>query len=120
MDRVPTWTGCVVYQSELQQGAEDERQTDAGPHVDGLGVGHGRKWRVDTGSLRCHGEQRGDAERYAGRHRALIEPEGHPGHDDQHAAGNVDLDQVVRELSLEQEIHLETTVFTWRRDTNRA
>lgn len=102
--------GRVVDQRELEQRAEHKRQTDARPHVDGLRVGDGRQRRVDAGRLRGHRQQRGDPQRDARRHRALVQPERHPRHDHQHAAGDVDLDQVVTELPLEQQIHLQTAV----------
>ena len=40
----------------------------------------------------------------------LIQPEGDPGHDDEHAARDVDGDQVVGELPLEDQLHLEAAV----------
>lgn len=52
--------------------------------------------------------------RHPRRHSALIQPEGDPRNDHQHAARNVDLDQVVRELSLEQQVYFQTAVFTWK------
>lgn len=42
-----------------------------------------------------------------------IEPEGDPGDDDQHTAGYVDLDEIVGELTLEDEQDLQATVFAW-------
>ena len=41
-----------------------------------------------------------------------VEPEVDPGHDDQHAAGHVDGDEVVRELALEHQVHREAAVLT--------
>ena len=38
----------------------------------------------------------------------------HPRHNDQHAAGDVDCDQVVRELPLEYKLNLQTAVFPWK------
>lgn len=102
--------GRVVDQRELEQGAEHERQAHAGPHVDGLCVGHGRQGRVDAARLRGHRQQRGDAQRHARRHSTLVQPERHPRHDDQHAARDVDLDQVVTELALEQQVHFQAAV----------
>lgn len=104
--------GRVVDQCELEQGAEHERQTNARPHVDGLGVGDGRQGRVDAGRLRGHRQQRGNAQRHACRHRTLVQPEWHPRHDHQHTARYVDLDQVVTELALEQQVHFQAAVFT--------
>ena len=40
----------------------------------------------------------------------LVQPEGDPGHDDEHAGRDVDCEQVVGELSLEHEDNLETAV----------
>ena len=79
-----------------------------------LGVGDGRQGVVDAGGLRGHGQQSGDAEGDAGRHGVGVQPERHPGHDDQHAARDVDLDQVVGELALEQQVHLQTRIFACR------
>ena len=44
----------------------------------------------------------------------LVQPEGDPGHDDEHAARDVDGDEIVGELSLEDELHLETAVLSWK------
>ena len=82
------------------------------PHVNGLGVGHGWQGVVDGGRLGGHGEEGGDAERDSGGHGIGVEPEADPGDDDKHAAGDVDGDQVVRELSLEDQLDFQATVFT--------
>ena len=66
-----------------------------------------------TWYLSGHGEQRGDTERHAGRYGVRIEPEGDPRNDDQHAAGYVDLNQIVGELSLEDKQNFKATVFAW-------
>ena len=78
-----------------------------------LGVRDGRQRVVDTRGLGRHGQQCGDTERHPGRYSVGVEPERHPGHDDQHATRNVDLDQVVGELALEQQVHLQTRVLAW-------
>ena len=39
-----------------------------------------------------------------------VEPEVDPGHDDEHAAGHVDGDEVVGELALEHKVHREAAV----------
>ena len=41
-----------------------------------------------------------------------VEPEVDPGHDDEHAAGDVDGDEVVGELPLEHQVHRQATVFS--------
>lgn len=50
-------------------------------------------------------------ERNASWNGSLVQPEGHPRHDYQHATRNIDLDKVVRELALEQKVYFEATVF---------
>ena len=65
---------------------------------------------ADAPHLCGHGEQRGDAQRHAGRHRLGVQPEVDPGHDDEHAARHVDRDQVVGELSLEHQVHRQAAV----------
>ena len=59
---------------------------------------------------------------YTSRYGALIQPEGHPGDDDQHTAGYVNLDEIVAELSFEEQIHLQTAVLPCRatRKSRRA
>ena len=52
-----------------------------------------------------HGQEGGHAQGDPGRHGVGVQPEGDPGHDDQHTAGNVDCQQVVRELPFKGEVH---------------
>ena len=60
-----------------------------------------------------HGEEGGHAQRHPGRHRVGVQPEGDPGDDDQHTAGNVDCQQVVGELPFKGEVHREAAVLAW-------
>ena len=57
-----------------------------------------------------HGEQGGDAKGDSGGDWAVIKPEADPGHDDQHAGGDIDGEEVVGELPLEHQHHLEAAV----------
>ena len=57
-----------------------------------------------------HGEQGGDAQGDPGGDSVGVQPEADPGDDDEHAAGDVDRDQVVGELPLEDQLHLEAAV----------
>lgn len=50
--------------------------------------------------------------RHPRRHSALVQPEGNPRDNHQHAARDVDLNEVVTELPLEKQIHFQATVFT--------
>ena len=61
---------------------------------------------LTTDLLGGHGEQRGHPQGHPGGHRVGVQPEADPGHDDQHAARDVDGDQVVGELPLEDQLHL--------------
>ena len=46
------------------------------------------------------------------RHRVGVQPEGDPGHDDEHAARDVDGDEIVGELALEHKVNGQATVFS--------
>ena len=48
-----------------------------------------------------------------GRDGVLVQPEADPGDDDEHAAGDVDRQQVVGELPLKGEVHGEAAVLAW-------
>ena len=68
-------------------------------------------WTVSD--LLCgHGQQSGHPQGHPGGHSVGVQPEADPGHDHQHAARHVDGDQVVGELPLEDELHLQAAVFT--------
>ena len=69
------------------------------PH---LGVSHGRQGVVDAGGGGGHGQQGRDGQHHPGRGRLVVQPEGHPGHADRHEGGDVDCEDVVRELKCEQ------------------
>ena len=60
--------GGVVHHGVLEKGPEHEEDTDAGPDVDGLGVGDWGQGVLDAGLGGGHGEQRGDAQGNTGRH----------------------------------------------------
>ena len=40
----------------------------------------------------------------------MVQPEGHPGHADDHECGDIDGDNVIRELSLELHVHAQTGI----------
>ena len=95
----------IVDKSVLHQGGEDEADTDPLPYINGLGVGHWRQGRVDGGRLGGHGQEGGHTQRHPRGHGLGVQPEVDPGHDDEHAAGHVDGDEVVGELSLEHQVN---------------
>ena len=80
------------------------------PDVDGLGVCDGRQRVVDGGRLRGHGKEGCHTERDSGGDGIGIEPEADPRHDHEHAAGDVDGEQVVGKLAFECQVDSETTV----------
>ena len=84
--------------------------TSAGPHVYGLGVGDRGQLGGDTRGLGGHGEQRGHPQGHPGGDGVLVQPEADPGHDDQHAARDVDCQQVVGELPLKRQVHSQAAV----------
>ena len=97
--------GSVVDERKLEEGAEDKALAHARPHVDSLGVGHRRQLGVDPARLGRHGQEGGDPQGDAGGDGVLVQPEGDPGDDDEHAAGHVDGDKVVGKFSLEYKLH---------------
>ena len=60
-----------------------------------LDVGHRRHRGVDGGGCGGHGQQRGDGESHPGRSGLVVQPEGHPGHADDHECWNIDGNDVV-------------------------
>ena len=65
-----------------------------------LGVGHRGEGVVDAGRGGGHGQQGRDGQHHPGRGRLVVQPEGHPGHTDRHEGGDVDCEDVVRELKI--------------------
>ena len=63
-----------------------------------LGVGDGRERVVDAGGGGGHGQEGGDGQHHSGRGRLVVQPEGHPGDTDRHEGGDVDGEDVVRQL----------------------
>ena len=49
-----------------------------------------------------------------GRNCIRIQPEGDPGHDDQHAARYIDSEEVVGELTLKRQVHSQAAVLSCR------
>ena len=76
-----------------------------------LSISHGGKRPINPCCLCGHGQQGGHAQGHSSRHRATVQPEGDPGHNHQHAGGHVNGQQVVRELSLENQRHFQAAVF---------
>ena len=85
------------------------------PHVDSFGVSYGGQRRVDWAGLRWHGQQSGDSKRHPGRHGVRVKPKTDPWNDDQHWAGNVNGDEIVRKLAFEDQVHGKTAVFACNR-----
>ena len=102
-------TGCSALYWFYQKNPHSDL-TGARPHVDSLGVGDRGQLGRDPAGLGGHGEEGGDAQRHPGRDGVLVQPEGDPGDNDQHAAGDVDGDEIVGELPLEDQLHLEAAV----------
>ena len=75
-----------------------------------LHVGHRRERLLYAGQGGGESQQSAHAQRYPGRGRLVVDPEGEPGDDDDHDAGDVHGDQEVRELPGEDQVHLETAV----------
>ena len=96
--------GGVVHHRVFQQGSKYEEDADPGPDVDGLGVGHGGQGVLYAGLGGGHRQQGRHSQRHTGRHRLVVQPEGHPGHGDRHGAGHVHRHYEERQLAGEQEL----------------
>ena len=77
-----------------------------------LGISHWWEGVTNRSCFSRHSQQCGDSQGYSCRHCFGINPEGEPGDNHQHAGGHVDGQHVVGELSLQGQLHQETTVFT--------
>lgn len=84
--------GEVVQCAVLHERGEGEDETHGHEQVHGGHVGHFGQRLPGDGAERCHGEHCGDAQRCARRDSVLVDPEGDPGQDHDHAAGDVRLD----------------------------
>ena len=47
----------------------------------------------------------------------MVQPEGEPGDGDRHGAGDVDGDDEERELAGKHEVHLQTGILAWHKQT---
>ena len=94
-------TSCIVWNRELSESSHPwDRPNDLPPaHLGQRGAG--------PRALGGHGEHGGDAQAHAGRCGVHVDPEGHPGQDDDEQRGDVHLDQVVAHLPLQVELHLD-------------
>lgn len=115
-----TWTRGIIDERKLQQRTKNERQTHASPYVNGFCIRYGWQRCIDTWSLSCHSEKGCDAEWYSSRHSSLIKPKWNPWHDYQHTARRVDLNQIIRKLPFEKQIHFEAAVFTWEQSNDES
>lgn len=80
------------------------------PDVDGLGVRDGWQRVVDGGRLCGHCEEGCHAEGDSGGDGIRIKPEADPRHDHEHAARDVDGEQVVGEFALKCQVDREAAV----------
>ena len=90
-----------VHEGELQESREDEDQTGHHPHVDGLGERHGRQVPVHSDALSDHRQDGEDPEGDPGRDSVEIDPEWHPGKDDNQQAWEVDVEDVALQATLQ-------------------
>lgn len=94
-----------MHESKLQNGGEDEPERHEDEKVQGSGVGN--FWQIGTRleAKESHCEHGGDAERDPIRGRLSVEPERHPGQDDEQDARPIDLDQEITHVTLQVETH---------------
>ena len=75
-----------------------------------LHVGHRREGLLYAGQGGGESQQCAHPQRHPGRGRLVVYPEGEPGHDHDHDAGDVHCDHEVREFPGEDKVDLETAV----------
>ena len=91
----------------LDQRREDEDETDDHPDVDGLYVGDSRKRGAGTSAHRRRRQDRQQTYGDSGRRRLDVDPEGHPGQDDDEDARDVHLDEEEADISTKYEANFE-------------
>ena len=79
-----------------------------------LDVGDWWKRLLTVCVLRREGEQTGDPQGDPGGHGLGLDPERDPGHDDDQTGGDVGVEQVVAESTLEHEDDLEAGELSWK------
>jgi len=87
---------------------KDKQKADGHPDVDRLDVGDSRQAGVDARTLSRRREDGEEAEGNAGWGGIDVDPEGHPGQDDDQNAWNVDLNHEVADVTTESKEYLET------------
>ena len=93
---------------------KDESEANPSPDINGLRVGG--TWHpvevIEEGSQDGHSQECCAGEEHAGSGFSLIDPEADPRQYDEHATGNVDLDEVVVEFPLERQVHPQAAVLS--------
>ena len=108
-----TTASKYVDDGVLEQRDKHEEQTHRHPDVDRFDVRHARHRRVDhrrLGGRRQHRQQADGDARWTG---VDVDPEGHPGQDDDEHARHVDLDQEIAEVPTKNEPDLKTWKGSW-------
>jgi len=77
-----------------------------------LCVSDGWERVTDGGGLGRHGEQGGHTKSNPRWHGLGVNPEGEPGDNDEHTGGDVDGEHVVRELTLQRQLHQKAAVLS--------
>ena len=79
----------------LHQGPEHEEDADDQVEVDGVESGRDGRPLADAVEDVDQDEEEGDEKRHPAGHDLRLDEEGHPRDDDEHAGGQVDLDEVL-------------------------
>ncbi len=110
-------SGYDIHHCELEQSSKDEDETRGHPHIDGLDVGHlgqrGAGPRAHCG--RREYSQEPDAD--SGWHCVHIDPEVHPGQDDDQRCGDVELDKEITDFPMQIELNREAGKRAWEERT---
>ena len=106
---------CVLDERE-----EYEEQADDHPDVDGLDVGDPRQGLSGAAAHRRSREDREEPDGDTGRGGIDVDPEGHPGQDDDQDTRNVDLDEEVPEVAAQVEAEFKAWIGSCRDRPSQA
>ena len=107
------WAWRIINQSILEESKKHEKYTHTSPHINSLCVGHRGERIINWGLLCGHGQKCCHSKWHPCRYCVWVKPKWDPRHYHQHAAGNIDCQQVVGKFSFEGEVNCQTAIFTY-------
>lgn len=94
-----------MHKGKLKDRGENKGEREEHEEVQSRGIGNFRQIRSRLQAQESHGQNRRDSERHAISGGFPVQPEGHPGEDDQQNARTVDLNEKIAHVSLQVKAH---------------